>query len=57
MRQISDADSKTIICCAKVLRKFLLYPMTKKEYNALRRLLLVARKLERADAIEKTRPL
>lgn len=57
MRQISNADSETIICCAKVLRKFFLYPMTKKEYNALRRLLLVARRLERANAIGKIRPL
>lgn len=57
MRQISDADSETIIYCAKVLRKFLLYPMTKKEYNALRRLLLVARRLERADKKAKARPL
>lgn len=57
MRQISNADSETIICCAKVLRKFFLYPMTKKEYNALRRFLLVARRLERANAKGKIRPL
>lgn len=57
MRQISNADSEAIISCAKVLRRFLPYPMTKKEYNALRRLLLVARRLERADEKAKARPL
>ena len=57
MQQISNADSEAIISCAKVLRKFLPYPMTKKEYNALRRFLLAARRLERADEKTKARPL
>ena len=57
MRQISNADNEAIISCAKVLRRFLQYPMTKKEYNALRRFLLAARRLERAEEKAKARPL